>query len=557
MFRCYILHELCSCHIKRKESFSVILQYPAEGGGQPNGACELLGFKAGVHGEADEIICESSPSATLPTAWADLLISPPVGAHIYYITDGIAPFVRSVDPSRVHILEVSSPQQRRWKSFAEGLAAALVEQLYMPLVSLLEMKHLRDHIGILTEVEVVDRYKHLGGSVRGVIVRGRVPAEDLVSSALTHAGSLDAVLSSSTMSGELEGSGVAHIPSTLVHFRVVEEEEAGGPLVNEAGDELPPSAAPRVADPFTRFEAVFASNYIRSQIRLKFHSRFTAMLGEMVRTADLPFTSVLQGNLYEEFVHERMQAKRTNPCAARCLEPATAGAASSSYNLSSMPCLEFDDASDLAALTLTANTYYKPISRSFGAVDFVLGLDTVGNMTLNLRHGISITALLRVVRAMGFVPVDADGAAPVLSFFWLLPSRSLFKRMKKQPLSYAGRVISAIPSAASSAVPALTAGQQKLRELQQLVRVQQFAVYLPPEEYETEETVESGEEGEQEETVMDLQEESGETAAAALTSTGRRKRKVQSAAATSGASASKRRGRGGSTGAGGQVHQLS
>ena len=432
----------------------------------------------------------------------------------------------------------------------------------MPLVSLVEVKHLCAHIGALNEAEVIDRYKHLGGSVRGVIVRGRVPAEDLVSSALTHAGSLDAVLSSSTMSGELEGSGVAHISSTLVHFRVVEEEEAGGPLVNEAGDELPPSAAPRVAAPFTRFEAVFASNYIRSQIRLKFHSRFTAMLGEMVRTADLPFTSVLQGNLYEEFVHERMQAKRPNPCPARCLEPATAGAASGSSDLSSMPCVEFDDASDLAALKLAANTYYKPISRSFGAVDFVLGLDIVGNMTLNLRHGISITALLRVVRAMGFTPVGVDVAAPALNFFWLLPSRSLFKRMKKQPLSYAGRVIPALSSAAASAVPALTAGQQKLHELQQLVRLHQFAVYFPPEEQETDETAEGGEEEEheQEEVVMDIQEEIGETAAAALTSTGGRKRKAQSAAAvaaaTSGASASKRGGRGGSRGAGGQGAHL-
>jgi len=507
MFRCYILYQLCQEHIPRKESFSVLLQYPAEVHAQPNGACELLRFKAGLSPadavacpdpevSANAITCERSPSATLPTAWSDLLISPPEGEHIYYITDGMSPFASSVDPSKVHILEVSSPQQSRWKAFKEGLVAAYVKERYMPLVSLAEMLQLHEHVGQLSAAEVVARYKQLGGSIRSVIVRAGELPEQIINKALAHAGSLDAVISSSTMSGELEGAGLAHIPSTLVHFRVIEEEEAGGPLVNEAGDVIPSVASPPIAAPFTRYEAVFASNYVRSKIRHKFHSRFMALLGEMVRTADLPYTSVLQGNLYEEFVHERVQHATPNPCPMRSLEPASGAVSSAAsvriIDLSSRPCVEFDDTEDLSALELKASHYYKPISKSFGAVDFVLGLDTVGNMTLNLRQGISITALLRVVHAMGFQPVKEGESAPVLRFFWLLPSRNLFKRIKKQPLSYGGRVIPPLDSSSAAAsssypsssqtAPTLTTGQRKLMELEKLVQLHQFAVYMPPQQ---------------------------------------------------------------------------
>jgi len=404
----------------------------------------------------------------------------------------------------------------------------------MPLVSLAEMLHLREHVGQLSAEEVATRYRQLGGSIRGVIVRAKESPEQMVNKALAHAGSLDAVISSSTMSGELEGAGLAHIPSTLVHFRVIEEDEAGGPLVNEAGDVLPSAASPPIAAPFTRYEAVFASNYVRSQIRHKFHSRFLAMLGEMVRTADLPYTSVLQGNLYEEFVHERMQDVNPNPCPIRSLEPRTGlPVVASILDLSGRASVEFDDATDLAALELKATHYYKPISKSFGAVDFVLGLDTVGNMTLNLRHGISITALLRVAHAMGFQPVKHGEAAPVLRFFWLLPSRNLFKRMKKQPLSYGGRVIPPLDScsAASScsapssqATPTLAAGHQKLIELGKLVQLQQFAVYMPPQREDKGKTA-TDDEGEQAQedaaSVMDTGEERAEqltTASPALDS---------------------------------------
>lgn len=474
VFRYYLLHRLCEKHVSNHEAFSVIMQAaPDEVGLQPGaGSSTLLRF-----GADGSFSSEQSPSSRLPTAWKQQLISPNCPA--YYITDGLPPDVSQLDPKKVRILEVSSPLEKRWKHFTNGLAAGVVDTRYMPLAPLAEMQHMREHVAtLLTSSEVRARYEKLGGSIRGVLVRNRISAEAIIQTALAHAKSLDAVMASSTTSGELEGSGIAHIPSTLVHFRVVEEESAEE-LVDAHCNLV---QSPLVADPFSIYEAVFASNYIRHQLLAKFHSRFVVLLSELVNTADLPYTSVLKGNLYEEFVHQRMQGAAAAPCEIRSLEPGVVAAAAP-LNLSGKPLVEFDGEVELAGLQLQEGHLYKPISKSFGAVDFVLGLDVVGNMTLNLRHGISISALLRVVQAMRFQPV-ADGETPrVLRFLWLLPSRNLFHRMKKQPLSYRGRVIppfAASAAAASSSTPARTAAQQKLLELEQRVQLQQFAVFMPP-----------------------------------------------------------------------------
>jgi len=45
----------------------------------------------------------------------------------------------------VRLLEVSSPQEARWKPFVKGMAASKVVQRFMPLVSLGEMQHMRDN----------------------------------------------------------------------------------------------------------------------------------------------------------------------------------------------------------------------------------------------------------------------------------------------------------------------------------------------------------------------------------------------------------------------------
>jgi hypothetical protein len=557
IFRFYLLYRLCELHVSKSEAFTVVLQSSPDDTGlqRSSGSSVLLRYAAD-----GSLTSEHSPSATLPTAWKVLLTVPNDVA--YYITDGMPPDVSFMDPKKVHIIEVSSPLEKRWKLFTSGLAAGVVDVRYMPLVPLAEMQHMREHVGLIDAAEVRSRYEQLGGSVRGVLVRARVPAESIIDTALTHATSLGAVLASSTTSGELEGSGIAHIPSTLVHFRVSEEAEAVGPLADAEGTIQP---SPRVVASFGRYEAIFASNFIRRQILLKFHSRFVALLGEMVRTADLPYTSVLQGNLYEEFVHERMQAAVPNPCELRNLESGVVAAASVSsssatVDLSGFPCTEFDDAPELAGIALEDGRYYKPISRSFGAVDFVFGRDTVGNMTLNLRHGISITALLRVVRAMGFTPVQNQAVPPVLRFFWLLPTRSLFLRMSKQPLSYAGHVI---PTAATASASSGTAGaaQQKQQELEQLVRLQQFAVYLPPSD-PTQAAARVGAEGESQQSsvaressgVMELEGGQGD-AGSSIAARGLRKRKAEPSGEEAGGTAaggtSKRGGGRGGGGGGG------
>jgi hypothetical protein len=471
MFRCYVLYRLCAAHAHgvNKQAFTVILQTAPDESGAGAGSAMLLRWS--IDGRIES---EVSPSLKLPTLWRQLLEEPPANELMYYLADGLSPDVSMLDPAKVRVMEVSSPMERRWKAFAaSGLAAGVVDTRYMPLVTLYEMQHMRKHVRLiggdeLTEDEVRERYRQLGGTVRGVLVRSEVTPDDIINTALAHATSLDAVMASSTVSGEMEGSGIAHIPSTLVHFRVEEEE-----CVRSSYGAAKPSL--KTAPPFSVYEPVFASNHIRRRIVTKFHSRFVSILGEMVRTADLPHTSVLQGNLYEEFVHQRIQQSQANVCAFRGLDSTDTG----TIDLCGQEFVEFDDVAELSSLTLQPGCYYKPISRSFGAVDFVLGPDTVGNMTLNLRHGISITALLRVVRAMGFKPAAEGKDVPVLNFYWLMPSRNLFTRAVNQPLLFGGRVIPPVePSSASST--SLTAGQQALVELQRLVRLQQFSVCMLP-----------------------------------------------------------------------------
>jgi hypothetical protein len=471
-----------------------------------------------------------------------MLRCPPTGEPIYYITDGMPPLASAVDPARVHILEVSSPQRRRWKSFKEGLAAGLVDERYMPLVSLAEMLHLAPHVGTvpLAAAEVITRYKKLGGTARGVLVRSREAPEDMVHTALAHASSLDAVLSSSSTSGELEGSGLAQITSALIHFQVSEEQALAASDDGQA-DALSPSALTRVQKPYSHYEPVFASNYVRGAILRKFRSRFVALLGEMVRSADLPYTSVMQGRLYEEFVHKRIQDARANACQVRSLEP-RAPSAIDTVDLCGWQCVEFDDIAELA--NACDGRYYKPISKSFGAVDFVLGRNIVGNMTLNLRHGISLAALLCVVRAMGFEPVQRGERAPVLSFYWMLPSLGLFQRMPLQALSHGGCVIKDAASSSTSE------GQEMWRELRSRVRLQQFAVYMSPAAAEEASAAEI--EASEPISAMDVEaDDQSRPAAAAAVSVQQRvsgsKRKPPSAsdAASSIGSASKRGGRGG------------
>ena len=474
MFRCYLLYRLCQKHVQiaAPSAFAVVLQTPPDVLGGTAGFCELLRFRHAAASAAPLVVCERSPSHKLPSAWKELLREPPANESIYYVADGLSPDVLDLDVTKVHVLEVSSPQEARWKPFKTGLAAGVVEERFMPLVALREMQHMRVHVGSLTPAEVMARYQKLGGSVRGVLVRWRESADAIVKQALSHAKSLDAVLSSSTMSGELEGSGLAHVPSTLIHFRVSEEEQVSSSLVTIDGVEVAP--LPSISPPFCAYEPVFASNFVRKEIVLKFNSKFVSLLGEMVRTPNMPFTSVLRGNLFEEFVHQRVQAAQTNACPVRRLDcgAAAAAAAQPDIDLSSLPCVEFDDLSELTALQLQDGHYYKPISKSFGAVDFVLGTHEVGNMTLNLHHGLSLTALLRVVRAMGFQPVQDGGEVPILRFLWLLPTRALFSRMHAQPLSYCGRVVSASAGDAT--------GRLLVAELASFVQLQQFAVLMEP-----------------------------------------------------------------------------
>ena len=370
----------------------------------------------------------------------------------------------SLDPRRVHVLEVSSPQEARWKPFMKSDFARYVHMRYMPMVSLAEMHSLRKILQpSSTDAGMIARYKVLGGTVRGALIL-TTDAKELVENALRNTPSLDAI-KSVTMGGELDSSGIATIPSTLVHFRVWEETEE---------DELDPTASSHVpTKPFTHYEPIFASNYVRKQIRTRFQRDFVQDLQALVDISELPSVNSLTGSLYESRAHEVMEGSEQRSSKIRSLQ---GKGDLSALNLYGMLCHEFDDLSELQP------GYNRPLSKSLGAVDFVIQSDKpqrcfVGNMTLNLRHGISIKRLLEVVLAMGFKPVRSP---PELKFLWLLPNLKLYHAMAKQNFTYGGLVVSDPSNTPSSSRTQLTPGEQLRLRLQRLVNLHQCAVYMPP-----------------------------------------------------------------------------
>lgn len=462
MFRCWIIYTLCLEHIhgEVKSSFSIILQSPPDPRGYP-GQCELLQFIPGIVSTAPTITAQRINSSNLPIEWKELMKDSSSEHRVYYITDGMSPDISQLDPKRVRVLEVSSPERSRWKPFTHGIASGVVFTRYMPLVSLFEMQQIRIHVGNgMTDIEVKTRYTILGGSVRGVMLTGATP-EDIIADALQGTNSLDNIMATTT-SGDIGGAGTASISSTIIHFSVNEEEEVSSLTV------LSTTSDPVIMKPFTHYESVFASNYIRRVVLEKFRSRFVTILGEMVNTADLPYTSVLQGNLFEQFAHNQIVGINSNVCSIRRLELPES---EFTIDLSGKQCIEFDDVEELKDLELNNFHYYKPISKSFGAVDFMIGKDIVGNMTLNLRHGISITALLRVVYGMRLKDKRS------LKFYWLVPSLGIYRRMKKQSLLYKGKVI---PELDIEDDLSPTIAQQKLHELSQLVQLEQYVVLMQP-----------------------------------------------------------------------------
>lgn len=301
MFRCYILHQLCAHHIPLKESFTIILQTRIS---EVEGYCQWMQFR-----ENGRIRSETSPDERLPHAWADMLMTPtPSCGPIYYLTDGIPPVTSSLDPARVHILEVSSdsPHRRRWNSFEDGLTAGWVHERYMPLASLDEIEHMRPYLRPSLSIdEVRERYRILGGSIRNVLVKTHKSPDAILARDLAYATTLDTLLagslSDSTISGDMQAClGMPLIPSTIIHHRVIEESEEAetqtvvpNRIVDDNGDAyvvpVTPSPSPFAGPhPFSRFEPIFASPHIRYEIRkrLRAHCQFVghALPGDHDRT---------------------------------------------------------------------------------------------------------------------------------------------------------------------------------------------------------------------------------------------------------------------------------
>jgi hypothetical protein len=146
----------------------------------------------------------------------------------------------------------------------------------VPLVSLKEMLHMREHISGMSIAEVTKRYTMLGGSIRNVLRIPHESAEKMVRVAVENVTSLDTVMASTTPSSDRTGGDVMNIVSVIVHFSVNEDATPEMPLLTIGGELIDP--APTIVPPYASYQAVFASNYVRNHVLTRFKHAFMSVL---------------------------------------------------------------------------------------------------------------------------------------------------------------------------------------------------------------------------------------------------------------------------------------
>jgi hypothetical protein len=380
-----------------------------------------------MHYNADANISSAVRQASRADYFDEILIHP-AGVPVYYLVDGMPPELSDSFPKEVHVLEVSSPKPDRWKEF-EKEETANVRTYFMPLLSLTELLSMKA-ISSYTSAQIRERYHLLGGSTRSVLCSAKAAPSIIDDAFLTSAG-LDGIIESND--GVLQAS--IDVSSTLIHLSVNEESDA---VLVEDPSESAAAVDPEPAAPYTKYEPVFASRYVRHQITSRRNQKFVTVLRQLVSSStSIMYTSVLQGRMFEDYVNSRIVSEDANLCMKRSL---SAPHLETEFDFSRRALVEFDSLDELRG-RLAEGTSCHPINQGFGAVDFI-ARGVVGNMTLNVRHGISLSKLEKVVDFL-IAQQPAGAAVPMpLEFWWVVPSRVQYEKLHAQPLRLGGRVAS-------------------------------------------------------------------------------------------------------------------
>lgn len=423
MFRIYVLWRIAQMHAGASQSFHVVWQ--------------KVGLRVlYLMYDATAGIAAAEKSYEIQS-FDRVLLHPPADHTVYYILDGMSPKLLRSLPKEVHVLQVSSPHPSTWKEFRKQQTANLVTR-FMPLVSLAELISMKKMSNYSTD-EIRERYRLLGGSTRNVL-RSHNSARAIIKEAFMASDGLDGIigLGHSVLQASVD------VSSALIHLSVNEEEDL------YMFEDMSAICMESVA-PYSKPKPVFASRYVRHQVTLRREKLFVTVLRELMSSTSMMYTSPMQGPLYEDYVNSRIVRAAPNMCKKKDLT--SASTVETQFSFSGQTVVEFDDLAELHG-KLAVNTTYHPMNQGFGAVNFV-AMGVVGNMSLNIRHGISLTKLEKVADFL--IGEQAPGAvAPMpLEFWWVVPSRKQYDKFTNQPLMFEGKVATVEQQASFAAKVAL------------------------------------------------------------------------------------------------------
>jgi len=335
----------------------------------------------------DAFMIHASPHSVVVTRSArDVILWPRGVTERYSFADGCNP----MDTEAAAALEVSSPQLPRYQYFQKLPG---VQTVYMPGFSLSELFLVQKVRFPSLSVDVVrERYRILGGSAQLVLEHTESDPCSLIQDAFGRT-PID-----SLMRG-IESNDIT-VSHRLLHFDV----ETDG------------------AYPFRMRKPTFGSVFIRQEVAKQLktsHRHYVSWLCDSLCDSSQMSNhlSKLRGRLFEDWVVQRF-------CEGGRFRWRLARASSDEPELylfePSTQLCEVDSAEEIALAPDHAVS--RPMSPSFGGIDFIRQGRDLFNVTCDIPHGLSLSALTNVAALM------RRGQQP-LRFFWVVP-RGLYTRMK-------------------------------------------------------------------------------------------------------------------------------
>lgn len=383
MFRLYMFAKICQFHcVSQSSSFHIFTE---------DSLSTVIDHYYYDHVHKTCVVTQQSKDLLQPS-----LVNRDSSSTVYYIADNTVPMHLSRFGTHVKILEVSSPEPSRWHQFHKACA----ELRIMPLDSYSEILGIASAVNSsYTHDQILERFKHLGGSARNVL------KTDSVTSLINNAMNSYKSKGGNFLRLELDASSI------LIHM-VVDEYSVG-----DNG----------VVAPYSMYNHNFASRTVLQAIGKQFITQSEHQLHELLNHCDVSSVSTTLGSRYEDYLLQCFSPLHSQIYRMKEL---TSNSIPFDKTISLTQCKEFVLLSEVPiSFNMDSTTIYAPISKTFGAVD-MLTKDFVANITLNLRHGIALRPLEKLLQSL--YPQTPSQTPQTVNFYWIVPTMRIFDKMTAQ-----------------------------------------------------------------------------------------------------------------------------